>query len=76
LIDLATANTPKANNQPTNEPTYKHIYMKTIDATVGNITTLEQATKTAIEWYNPKLGYHTQVVSKGAGYICRLVVNG
>ena len=50
--------------------------MKTIDTTVGTITTLEHATETATEWHNPKLGYHTQVVAKGKGYICRLVVNG
>ena len=50
--------------------------MKTLDTTVGEITTLEKATQTATKWHNPSLGYHTQVVTKGGGYICRLVVNG
>jgi phage baseplate assembly protein gpV len=50
--------------------------MKTLDTTVGGITTLEKATQTARKWHNPPLGYHTQVVTKDGGYVCRLVVNG
>jgi len=52
------------------------LIMKTQDTTVGGITTFENATQTATKWHNPSLGYHTQVVTKGVGYICRLVVNG
>jgi phage baseplate assembly protein gpV len=50
--------------------------MKTMDTTVGHVTTLEKATETAKQWRKPEIGYHTQVVMKGGGYICRLVVNG
>jgi hypothetical protein len=50
--------------------------MKTLDTTVGSITTLEKATEIADKWRNPKYGYHTQVITKDGGYICRLVVNG
>jgi hypothetical protein len=50
--------------------------MKTMDTTVGYVTTLEKATEIARQWHKPELGYHTQVVTKEGGYICRLVVNG
>ncbi len=48
----------------------------TQDTTVGHVTTLEKATETATQWHKPEIGYHTQVVTKDGGYICRLVVNG
>jgi hypothetical protein len=47
-----------------------------IDTTVGHVTTKENAQKTAQEWRNPSKGYHTQVIRKEFGFICRLVVNG
>ena len=50
--------------------------MKTMDTTVGYVTTLEKATETATQWHRPDLGYHTQVVTKDGGYICRVVING
>ena len=50
--------------------------MKTMDTTVGYVTTLEKATETATQWHRPDLGYHTQVITKDGGYICRLVING
>ena len=50
--------------------------MTTMDTTVGYVTTLEKATETATQWHRPELGYHTQVVTKDGGYICRVVING
>lgn len=50
--------------------------MKRFDSTVGNVTTKEKAQKIADSWRNPALGYHTQVIRKNFGYICRIVING
>ena len=49
--------------------------MKTQDTTIGSITTREEAQRTADQWRNPEMGFHTQVIEKDGGYICRLVVN-
>ena len=49
--------------------------MRTLETTVGHVTTKEKATALANQWRNPSIGYHTQVIRKGNGYICSLVVN-
>ncbi len=49
--------------------------MKRFDSTIGNITTKEKAHELANQWRDPKLGYHTEVIKKNAGYIVRLVIN-
>ena len=49
--------------------------MRTLDTTIGHVTTKEKAVALANKWRNPSIGYHTQVIRKGSGYICRLVVN-
>lgn len=48
---------------------------KRFDSTVGGVTTKQKAQEIADAWRNPKLGFHTQVIRKNFGYICRLVVN-
>jgi hypothetical protein len=50
--------------------------MKTMDTTVGAVTTFEKATQTANKWHKPEIGYHAQVIAKDGGYICRIVING
>jgi len=57
------------------KPKNKKKQMRTFDTTIGHITTKEKAVALANEWRNPSIGYHTQVIRKGSGYICRLVVN-
>jgi|TARA_R100000482_G_scaffold98908_1_gene42726 hypothetical protein len=49
--------------------------MKRFDSTVGTVTTKEKAQEIADAWRNPKLGFHTQVIRKNFGYICRVVIN-
>jgi len=49
--------------------------MKRFDSTVGFVTTKEQAQEIADAWRNPKLGFHTQVIRKDFGWICRIVIN-
>jgi len=49
--------------------------MKRFDSTVGFVTTKEKAQETADAWRNPKLGFHTQVIRKDFGWICRIVIN-
>jgi hypothetical protein len=48
---------------------------KRFDSTVGGVTTKAKAQEIADAWRNPKLGFHTQVIRKNFGWICRLVVN-
>jgi len=50
--------------------------VKTMDTTVGCVTTLKKAKETARQWRRPDMGYHTEVISKDGGYICRVVING
>ena len=49
--------------------------LKRFDSTVGGVTTKEKAQEIANAWRNPKMGFHTQVIRKNFGWICRLVVN-
>jgi len=49
--------------------------IKRFDSTIGNVTTKEKAQKIADAWRNPEMGFHTQVVRKNFGYICRIVIN-
>jgi len=48
---------------------------KRFDSTVGYVTTKEKAHEIANAWRNPKLGFHTQVIKRDFGWICRIVVN-
>jgi len=49
--------------------------MKRFESTVGFVTTKEKAQEIADGWRNPKLGFHTQVIRKDFGWICRIVIN-
>jgi hypothetical protein len=49
--------------------------MKRFDSTVGSVTTKEKAQEIADAWRNTKLGFHTQVIRKDFGWICRIVIN-
>jgi len=49
--------------------------MKRLDTTVGSVTTKEKAQEIADAWRDPALGFHTQVIRKDFGWICRLIVN-
>jgi hypothetical protein len=49
--------------------------LKRLDSTIGHVTTKEKAQEIADAWRNPKRGFHTQVIRKNFGYICRVVIN-
>ena len=44
-------------------------------ARMWRVTTKEKAQEIADGWRNPKLGFHTQVIRKDFGWICRIVIN-
>ena len=72
IIEGAKPESNKKNNMKNTQIKSTH---KTQDTTVGSITTREEAQRTADHWRNPAKGFHTQVIEKDGGYICRLVVN-
>lgn len=59
----------------TNKPKKTTTIMKRFDSTIGAVTTKQKAQEIADAWRNPRMGFHTQVIRKNFGWICRLVVN-
>lgn len=49
--------------------------LKRFDSTIGSVTTKEKAQEIADSWRDTKRGFHTQVIRKNFGYICRIVIN-